>query len=487
VFERAAQRLSRPPGELSACENGIDLADHVNTSDSVAQKLARFICDLEYGHLPAAAVARCRELLLDQLGCQLIGAMMPWNRPVYEFVRAHKSAGPARIVKYGDAAPIDDAVLVNGTFAQGCELDDYYDQGGGHPGAATVPVILALARTRRVSGPELITAMVAGYEIGWRVGRALLPELMRRGYHAQSAVGVFIAAAAAGKILGLNAARMTHALAIAGSHAGGTMEYDQSGGEVKRLHNGMACCGGVRSALLAQMGLTGPPTIFEGERGILRVFSGASNVEPLLENLDAASENPALYHAAMKRFPVNASQHAPIELLDYLVRAHGIEPRQVAGIEVAVNEGILLHGGSIYQPREVIEAQFSLRFSLALRLLQGGNDLRHYLDPAMWKDPEMLAIGRKIELSADPTATGARRFACRMKIRLADGREVAGSLAAPKGGYNHPLTPEELREKFYRLGRTALADGQLDEIVSGVERIESAEDAAPVVSAMFPA
>ena len=279
-------------------------------------------------------------------------------------------------------------------------------------------MILALAQKQRVTGHELITAMVAGYEVGWRIGRALLPELMQRGYHAQSTVGVFIAAAAAGKILHLDPEQMTHALAIAGSHASGTMEYDQSGGEVKRLHNGMACCGGLRSALLAQIGLTGPPTIFEGERGILKVMSGGCNVEPIVKDLQTANENLALYHAAMKRFPVNASQHSPIELLDNLVRKHNLKPEQVTKIEVAVNEGILLHGGTIYQPKEVIEAQFSLRFSLALRLLKGNNDLQHYLDSAMWNDSAILAVGKKIELLADPTAVGQRRFACQMKIHL---------------------------------------------------------------------
>jgi len=442
---------------------------------TAAQTLAGFICDLSYRHVPADAVSRCRELLLDQLGCQLIGAGVPWNQPVYQFVKSTKGGGPARIVKYGNEVPLDDAVLVNGTFAQGCELDDYYDQGGGHPGAATVPVILALAQQQAVSGEELITAMVAGYEVGWRIGRALLPELMKRGYHAQSAVGVFIAAAAAGKILHLDQEQMTHALAIAGSHAGGTMEYDQSGGEVKRLHNGMACCGGVRSALLAQIGLTGPPTIFEGERGILKVMSGGCNIDPIVKDLQTGNEDLALYHAAMKRFPVNASQHSPIELLDKLVREHSIDPWQVTKIRVEVNEGILLHSGTIYQPKEVIEAQFSLRFSLALRLLKGNNDLQHYLDAAMWSDPAMLEMGRKIELLADPTATGPRRFACAMSIEFSDGREIRGALAAPKGSYKNPLTASELQDKFYRLGRTVLDDERSGSIVALVEGIEKAQ------------
>jgi 2-methylcitrate dehydratase PrpD len=357
---------------------------------------------------------------------------------------------------------------------------DYYDQGGGHPGAASVPIILALAQKLRVSGAELMTAMVAAYEVGWRVGRALLPELMRRGYHPQSTVGVFIAAAAAGKILRLSPAQMTHALAIAGSHSSGTMEYDQSGGEVKRLHNGMACCGGLRSALLAQIGLTGPPTIFEGARGILKVMSGVCNIDPITKDLHAVNENLAVYHAAMKRFPVNASQHAPIELLDNLMRTNQFQQDQVAKIEVAVNEGILLHGGTIYQPKEVIEAQFSLRFSLALRLCEGNNDLRHYLDPAMWDNPALLGIGKKIVLLADPTAVGERRFACQMRICLSDRKEISGSLAAPKGSYKNPLTESELHEKFYRLGRTVLDDARLSSIIDSIEGIEESENVGAI-------
>jgi 2-methylcitrate dehydratase PrpD len=447
---------------------------------TAAQRLARYIAELDERYIPPEAVARCRDLLLDQIACQLIGATMEWNQPVYRFVKNTRSSGVARIVKHGERVPVDDAVLVNGTFAQGCELDDYYDQGGGHPGAASIPVILALAQTQRISGRQLITAMIAAYEIGWRVGRALLPELMRRGYHAQSTVGVFIATAAAGKILNLTPHHMTHALAIAASHAGGTMEYDQSGGEVKRVHNGLACCGGLRSALLAQAGLTGPPTIFEGERGILKVLSGASNIEPLVQNLDASSSDFALYHAAMKRFPVNASQHAPLELLDGLMKSHSLEASRVARIEAALNEGVLLHGGTIDRPEEVIQAQFSLRFSLALRLRYGNNDLQHYVDPKMWTDPVLLEIGRNIVLCADSAAVGARRFACRMKIDLTDGRSLTGSVEAPKGNYRNPLSPEELREKFFRLGKNALAEEQLSRIVERVDTIDATDDVAPV-------
>jgi 2-methylcitrate dehydratase PrpD len=442
----------------------------MTSTHTVAQTLACFFCELQYEQLPSEVVLRQKSLLLDQLGCQLLGSTLVWNRPVYDFVREKKSGGPATIVNYGDKAALDDAVLVNGTFGQGCELDDYYDQGGGHPGAASIPVALALSEKHQVSGKEFLAAVAAGYEIGWRVGRGLLPELMRRGYHAQGVVGVFIAAATAAKLLRLNPETMTHAFAIAGSHASGTMEYDQSGGEVKRMHNGMACSAGVRSAMLAALGLTGPPTIFEGERGILRVFSGACHSEPLLSGLGS---DLAVLHAAIKRFPVNASQHSPIELLENLIQKLDISPEDVKSIEVGVNEGILLHGGTIFEPTEVIEAQFSLRFSLALRLLKRSNDFRFYLDPKLWSDPAILAVGKKITLVADPSAQGDRRFACRIKIKCNGGEVVEGELAAPKGTSRNPLSKDEVTEKFLKMGSAVLPNEKLRQVVEKIDNVET--------------
>jgi 2-methylcitrate dehydratase PrpD len=271
---------------------------------------------------------------------------------------------------------------------------------------------------------------------------------------------------------------MTHALAIAGSHASGTMEYDQSGGEVKRMHSGMACSGGLRSAMLAEMGLTGPPTIFEGKRGILKVFGGESITESITRDLGSEC---AVLHAAIKRFPVNASQHSPIELLDELVRENRFAPEEVRKIEVGVNEGVILHGGTIYEPKEVIEAQFSLRFSLAVRLLKGSNSLETYLDPNVWRDPRILETAKKIELFSDPTAMRERRFACSMKIKLASGRIIEGALSSPKGTHKNPFSKSEVQEKFFRLGSRALPEEKLNRVIEKVEMIEREDDVSSII------
>ncbi len=109
----------------------------MSSKETVAQKLSAFVCGMDYEKLPAEVIDRLKDLLLDQLGCQLIGSSVEWNQSVYKFVKENKHGGPATIVNHGDKVPVDDAAFVNGTFGQGCELDDYYDQGGGHPGAAS--------------------------------------------------------------------------------------------------------------------------------------------------------------------------------------------------------------------------------------------------------------------------------------------------------------------------------------------------------------
>ena len=451
----------------------------MNSEKPVAATLADLIDELEFGHLSAEAVHRGKVLLLDQLGCQLIGSSVPWNRAVYQYVKENNYGGPASVVNHGDRVPIEEAAFVNGTFGQGCELDDYYDQGGGHPGAASVPVALALAQKQPVSGKRLLTAVAAGYEVGWRVGRALLPGMMRRGYHAQGVVGVYIAVTTAAKLLSLTPDQLIHALAIAGSHCSGTMEYDQSGGEVKRMHNGMACSGGLRSAMLAQIGLTGPATIFEGERGILKVFSGQCNIMPIISDMGS---DLGIMHAAIKRFPVNASQHAPIELLDKLVKDNSIRASDIKSIQVYLNEGVILHGGTIYEPTQVIEAQFSLRFSLALRLLKGSNDLKFYLDPMTWRDRDILEVGKKIKLSADPTAEKERRFACKLKISMVGGNSFEGDLASPKGSFANPLSATEAKDKFLELGSAVLDRETLSLVIDRVANIEEDDDVSSLAA-----
>ena len=222
--------------------------------DGVTRELAHFAAGLRYEDIPSEVIEKAKDCILDQIGVELIGSTLECNRIAYRYVAAMGSRAESTIVNYGTKVLALDAAFVNATFGQGCELDDVGFGSGGHLGAATVPVALALCEKAPVSGREVIASVVAGCDVMYRMLFAVRPSANRRGFHSHGIAGPFAAAAAAGRSLNLSGEDMANAFGIAGSHAAGSTEYDLTGGEVKRIHAGLAARAGIQSAMLAQLG-----------------------------------------------------------------------------------------------------------------------------------------------------------------------------------------------------------------------------------------
>ena len=250
---------------------------------TATRRLAEFAAGLRFDSIPDATVAHTKRLVLDQFACQ-VGLGPRVVRPVLATARSLSSGGPATAVGVGDKLAVDQAAFVNGTFGHANEIDDAHIKVRTHPGAVVIPAAVAgCEMLPEPTGDDLIAAVVVGYEVMIRVAHAAMPDLMEKyHHHTPVAVGPFGAAAAVGRLLGFDPDVMEHALAIAGSHSGGLMQYTQSGGSVKRIHTGIAAMSGVRSALLSAAGLTGPAEVLEGERGFLRAFAGGGDPQYLL-------------------------------------------------------------------------------------------------------------------------------------------------------------------------------------------------------------
>ena len=450
------------------------------TKRAVTRELAQYIVNLKYEDLPQATIQAAKEAVLDQSGIMLMGSTLPWTQPSYDVVRELGSRPECTIVGYGTKVSAPDAAFVNANFGHSCELDDSGYDGGCHAGALTVPPALALAEREHLSGRDLLLAVVAGYEILSRIGRVVTRPVLDRGFHHQSVVGPFGAAAVAGKLLGLNAEKMDHALSIAGSHSSGTMEYDQRGGEVKRLHSSIPVRGGMMAVLLARRGLTGPDTILEGLRGIPRVFVGVEDVEPMVNDLGNHGWY-AIQGRIVKPFPTVGTIHTSIQAVTRLMQEQQLRPEQVKEIHIWVNSLTLTHGGSIYEPKDTIGAQFSMAFSLGLRLVKGRNDLRDYLDPSLWKDPEILALGKKVQIHSDPKMVGDAWQGARVQVILADGRVMEAEELYRKGSPQHPFTREELDIKFRSLASAVLDEQGMRRVMEMVTHLEEVEDISQVV------
>ncbi|MBI2859024.1 MAG: MmgE/PrpD family protein [Chloroflexi bacterium] len=445
---------------------------------TIAMRLAEFIHGLEYRALPRDVIEAAKACILDQFGCQIIGSAQTWNKVVYDYTTSFREAREATIVNYGARALAHDAAFVNATFGQGAEFDDGFEGGGCHPGSATIPVAMALCENDHLDGRAFINSVVAGYDIAYHLTRGMMPALNHVGFHAQTVIGVFSAAAVAGKLMRLNVSQMTHAFAIAGSHASGTTEFDQTGGEVKRMHTGLAVRGGMHSAGLARAGLTGPPTIFEGKRGIMPVFCGKYDAAAVTANLGT---DFGILHVYYKKHPTVGEIQCSIDVMTNIMDEHHFDANDIQRIDVGAGERLLMHGASIYEPHDAIGAQFSLAFSLAIRLLKHSNDLSLYTDSSLWKDARVLDLAHKVHAYADPKAEGENRFSSRVKVTLRNRTVLESYLPYPKGMPKNPLTREEREAKFSRLARTVLPEPRIKRIIRLVDKVEEVDDVAKLI------
>lgn len=410
---------------------------------TLTRALAELASGLRFEQLPGPVVERTKDCILDLLGVALRGATLPHVQPALRLVEAMEARTESTIVYHGSRTVASYAAYANAAFGHSCEFDPAH-AACGHPVVTTVPVALALGERLGLSGQDVIESVVAGYETMVRLCRPIFLHTREVGWHATKLAGVFAATATAARALGLGVDQMQHAFAIASSEASGTMEYDQAGGEVKRLHPAMAVRSGIEAALLAADGMTGPPTALEGVRGIYRLF-GDGTIPTAAELSDGAPDQ--VLRTMFKLAPAGGAILAPIDALTAILEAEEVDHRAVTAIEVQVAPFALAHGAAIPFPTDAMSAQYSLAFSLALRLVLGRNELELYLDPASWVDPALGAAASKVVVV---TAEGpvARDFATRVTLRLDDGRALTATQTAFRGHPDNPASRSELQEKF---------------------------------------
>src|SRR2546425_2993884 len=364
------------------------------------RRLARFALELNYRQIPAAVIDRAKSCILDTLAVCLYGSTKPWSKTVSEFVRDSALRGRSTVVGESWMAQPAQATLANGVMAHAFELDNVRQPGAGvHPGATAFVPAFAMEEEKQVDGKSLLTAFVAACEVMSRIGVAAGNALEKRGFHAPGLTGTFGAAVAAGRLMGLDENKMVHALGIAGSYSGGLMEFSRcrEGAMIKRLHLGKAAEGGVTAASLARRGFAGPESVLEGEFGFCRAFSDSPNLSRLTHRLGREFES---LNICIKRYACHINAHAPIEVLQKLAQQNGFDPRDIREIVVAGIEKLVTHH-AIYQPKDIMAAQYSIPFCVALSLYYDPKDPESFTEKRI-SNEKILATMRKVRLHVDP-------------------------------------------------------------------------------------
>ena len=443
--------------------------------------IARFVSGLRYEAVPAEVRTRIKLLMLDSLGCAIYGADLPWTRILQRSLASLDRTAACTVWGTPLKLSAPHAALVNGTQVQGFELDDVHRQGVLHVGAVVLPALIAIAEMRPgMSGRELLTSAVAGYEIGPRVGICMRPDHIAQGWHSGATVGVFSAAAGAARALRLDEDKTVHALGIGGTQSAGLMAA-QYGAMVKRMHAGRSSQSGLYGALFAEQGFTGILNVLESEYGGFCTTFSRSHDRFDLDQLTAGFGSVwQTMGVALKFYSCVGSNHTTLDAIRALQAERPFGEADVDRILVHGSRVTMDHVGWRYEPQGLTSAQLNLPYCVATWLLEGDVFVDQFTE-AKVADPERIRVSRKVSVAEDPaiTAAGAKlRHKVRVEVFLKSGERLEKTVEAGRGNETNFATEADIVEKFEKLAAHVLPRAQVERIRDWMLGLESRADAA---------
>jgi 2-methylcitrate dehydratase PrpD len=434
---------------------------------------------------PEGAAEQVRYLLLDHVANVLGGLAADSTATMRRFVVGRGGACPAP----GTLALAEEyAALYTGVSAHALETDDTHQPSSSHPGAAVFPAALAIAAGEDSDFETFAAAAVAGYEAMARIGVAATAlGQYRRGFHPTGTCGVFGAAVAGSRLLGLDAVATASAVGIANSMAAGSMAFLVDGAWTKRLHPGWAAHSGVVAARLAALGYEGPRDAIAGRDGFLQAYTDTVDPHALTSGLPGAggeAEPLAVFRTSIKAHACCRYMQAPIDAVLELVRAHEVHPDDIERIRIGVLEaGWGLIADPIEakrRPSSVVDAQFSMPFGAAVAALHGAAGTTEFT-PEVIHSVDVADMMDRVECyrSAGLDAQFPERWPAEAQLVLRDGRVLMARIDFPKGDPEQPLTWTELEDKFRALtSSTVTADGQ-GRVIEAVRRLGTGGGVTP--------
>ncbi|MEP7030666.1 MAG: MmgE/PrpD family protein [Pseudolabrys sp.] len=412
---------------------------------SVAQHLAGRIAALRAGNLPPAVRQKCEDLLIDVVGLCLTARNEDY---IVATLKGLDDDGPCTAIGHIRTLSAAAAALVNGTAAHGEDFDDTFEGGPVHAGAVIVPAVLAACERHHPDGASALLGIAVGTEVMCRLSTVVPKAVHKAGFHPTAIFGVMGAAAGVGAALGLNAKQITDALGIAGSMAGGIIEYLAEGTWTKRMHPGWAAQSGIRAALLARGGFEGPRTVFEGVHGLFHGF--AHTTRGNYAALDDFGETWVTETLAFKPYPCGTMAHPYIDCAR-MIAARGIKAADIKEMVCEVAEGTVHRLweplAAKQRPPNGYAAKFATPYLLATGFVKGGVGLSDFTPEAV-KNPDVLALAAKVRFVIDPNNLYPNAFTGHIRAMLNDGSVVEQRQPHFRGGANEPLTRADIEEKF---------------------------------------
>ena len=428
--------------------------------------LARYTVASSFEALPAPVVHEARRAIVNWAGCAIGASAHPTVQRAWQAVAPFAGARQASLLGCAERTDILHAALVNGISSHVFDFDDTHPVSLVHPSGPVASAVLALGEWRGVSGRELLNAFVTGVEVECRVANAVLPAHYEVGWHITATAGIFGAAAASARLLGLSETQAVWALGLAATQAAGLREM--FGSMAKSLHPGRAAQNGLSAALLAQANFTSAETGIEGKRGFANVLSTTIDMSRCTQGL---GEQYELLQNTYKPYACGLVIHPAIDGCVQLRSAPGVTPEAIERIDLEVHPLVLELTGKT-QPRTGLEGKFSVAHSAAVAVLDGAGGEAQFSDRRV-NAPEVVALRQKVHVCVDPALA---LEAANVKFTLQDGTIRERRIAHCSGSRQQPLTDQQLDDKFRAQCVGVLGAGRTEAALALLRRLETLRD-----------
>lgn len=447
---------------------------------TIDTRLAEFVSEeLQYDTLDEQTIDRAKEFILDSIGVAMFAQQYDSTEVLtssIQNIRENEHSGPSTIWASGRKAFTDDAAFINGSMIHTPEMDDTHRQGIIHPASSVIPSVFALCEKENANGKELIEGIVAGYEVAVRLALALPSE--RHPFHSTSTCGVFGATAGAAKILNLSASELEHAFGINVSQAAGSGQWIENGAWIKRIHPGMAAKDAILATSLAKNQFRGAEQPITGNSGFLNLYSDSAMPEKVIENVGT---NFHINYSGIKPYGCCRYNHTPIDVTLEVISNEKLNIDDITEINLWGSAPVLhLSKPMKYKtnPRNIVEAQFSPQFAVAVALVSG-NALPTEYTHEMLQNEEVKELMAKVTVHEDSDYTENHPDEMAAKIEIATpAAKYTAEQATPTGDPEHRLSKDEIVDKFKFLTTEFITTNRQNAIIDTVFSIEEIEDGA---------
>ena len=416
------------------------------------EAMARFIVGSSAGHAPPEVFEAADRGALDMLGCAVLGIREPVMQPLIRYVEETYAAGACTILGAGPGRMPEAAAYANGAAGHVLDFDDCHDALAGHPTVAILPAALALGEMLDASGREVLEAYVTGVEVASVIGRSLHHTHYERGWHPTATLGIFGAAAASARMLGLSVEQTVSALAISASFSSGIK--GNFGTFLKPAQVGFAASNGVHAARLAALGVMANPEVFTGGHSYPAVFNSDNDIDwSAVATLGRGDWNMLVPGLVFKLYPCCGSTHAPIDAMLALRAEHGLTADQIESVDIYVHPRRMPHTDRQF-PVTSLQAKFSNQYAVAATALHGAPVVSDF-DAERVQVPEVQRLLQRTTfqpLTPEEQVILPGRldcFAAKVAVTTSSGERLEKFLPAMKGSDPaNPLATADLEAKF---------------------------------------